>query len=83
MPSLSHKKWSKKSQRRTRSAPLPTRESRSKRKSGARMTQRNINFIRAIYGKNAVNEGNNSKNSKSAEKVYKNLKNKPWERIGV
>jgi hypothetical protein len=66
--------------RRTRSAPLPTRESRSKRKSGARMTQKNMNFIRAIYGKNAVNAGNNSKNSKSAEKMYKRLKGSPEER---
>ena len=77
MPSQSRRK---KTMHRRRSAPLPTRESRSNRKSGARMTQKNINFIRTIYGKNAVNAGNNSKNSKSAEKVYKNLKNKPEEK---
>jgi hypothetical protein len=77
MPSQSRRK---KTIHRMRSAPLPTRETRSKRKSGARMTQKNINFIRAFYGKNAVNAGNNSKNSKSAEKIYKHLKGSPEER---
>ena len=77
MPSQSRRK---KTMYRGRSAPLPTRETRSKRKSGARMTQKNINFIRAFYGKNAVNAGNSSKNSKLAEKIYKNLNDSPEEK---
>lgn len=84
MPSQSHKKLRRATlrHRRGRSAPLPTRETRSKRKPGARMTSKNLKELQVYFpiANSAVNFNNGSKNSKEIKEIEENLKNRPEER---
>lgn len=79
MPSQSHKKLRRATlrHRRGRSAPLPTRETRSKRKTGARMTSKNLKELQAYF---PIPNSNGSKNSKEIKGIEENLKNRPEER---
>ena len=84
MPSQSHKKVRRATVRhkRGRSAPMPTRETRSKRKTGARMTNKNLKELQAYFPipNSAVKFNNGSKNSKEIKGIEENLNNRPEER---